>query len=109
MMSRGVPSNSGLRLTMDSYHWPESLPPFLAGGTLVSPQGEAWVQRMMPVAGPSRAEVFDESGIRRGFVDLSPGSRLIGFGTGTEGGEVAYLTRTDSVGLKWLERHRIVR
>ena len=65
--------------------------------------------RMMPAGGPGRIEVFDEQGIRVGFIELLPRSRVIGFGEGTDAGPIAYLARTDDVGLIWLEQYGIRR
>ncbi|MFC1791290.1 hypothetical protein ACFL0I_02340 [Gemmatimonadota bacterium] len=107
-MSRGIPAGSG-GPGIDDFAWPETLPPFRQLGTLVSPRGEAWVGRMRPVDLPLRMMVFDEEGIRRGYVELPPASRLIGFGEGAGGEELAYLVRTDELGLKWLGRYRILR
>ncbi len=106
-MSRGFPA--GAFPGIDGLAWPENLPVFRVGETLVSPRGEVWVHRMMPAGGPGRIEVFDEQGIRVGFIELLPRSRVIGFGEGTDAGSIAYLARTDDVGLIWLERYRIRR
>jgi len=104
---RGVPP--GAAPEMDDFEWPEELPLLRVEGTLVSPRMEAWVQRMVPAGNVPRVEVFDSTGIRTGFVDLPLGSKLIGFGSGPEGEEAAYLVRTDEVGLLWLGRYRILR
>ncbi len=106
-LRRGVPSGSGPE--MDEFWSTEDLPLFRGGSTLVSPLGEAWVFRHLPHGASSRYEVFDSRGIRRGFVELDVDSRIIGFGTRPETEDMAYLTRTDEVGLVWLERHRILR
>ena len=106
-MGRGM--TPGTMPGVDGFAWPEILPVFMGEGTHVSPQGEAWVQRMMPAGGPGRIEVFDEQAIRVGFIELPPRSRVIGFGGVAEAARTAYVTRTDDVGLIWLERHRIVR
>ena len=91
-----------LRLSGDVAH-------LASGGTLISPRGEAWVERLMPAGGPARVEIFDERGIRLGFIELPARSKVIAFGAGTEAGSIAYLARTDDVGLIWLERFRIRR
>ena len=55
-----------------------------------------------------RVDVFDGEGIRLGYVEVPLGCRLLGFGAGTDREKTAYLVRTDEVGLKWLERYRVV-
>jgi hypothetical protein len=104
-VSRGMPP--GTELDVDEFEWPEMMPVF--SRVLVSPRGEAWVERYMPAAGPGRVDVFDNGGIRLGFIELPPQSKVIGFGTGAEPGFDVYLTRTDDVGLIWLERYRVLR
>jgi hypothetical protein len=63
----------------------------------------------MPAGGEGRVDVFDERGIRMGFIELTPGSKVIGFGARVDAGSIAYLARTDDVGLIWLERYRVLR
>jgi hypothetical protein len=106
-MSRGIPP--GFFRGFDDFEWPETLPVFRQEGALVSPSGEAWVERMMPAGEQGRVDVFDEQGVRKGFVGLPPRSRIIAFGADTDSGELAYLTRIDDMGLVWLERYRITR
>jgi len=106
-MSRGFPA--GTFPGIDGLAWPENLPVFHVGETLVSPRGEAWVHRMMPAGGPGRIEVFDERAIRVGLIELPPQSKVIGFAAGGEPGSEVYVARTDDVGLIWLERFRIRR
>jgi hypothetical protein len=36
-------------------------------------------------------------------------SRILGFGNTRDGEEVAYIVRTDDVGLRWLEQYRVVK
>ena len=106
-MARGVPA--GFFGGTDEFEWPETMPAFRLKGTLVSPQGEAWVERMMPAGEAGRVEIFDERGIRLGFVELPLRARVVGFTGGNDAGSMAYVARTDDVGLIWLERYRIVR
>jgi hypothetical protein len=106
-MRRGVPAGDGLGI--EDFEWPELLPPFRVEGTLVSPAGEAWVSRFMPSERAPRIEIFDDAGNWMGYVELPPKSKLIGFGSSPGGESVAYLVRTDEVGLIWLERYRIQR
>jgi hypothetical protein len=106
-MSRGLPP--GTALGIDDLAFPETLPIFRVEGTLISPRGEAWVERLMPAGRSARVEVFDDRGIRLGFIELPARSKVIAFGEGAEAGSIAYLARTDDVGLIWLERYRIRR
>ena len=101
-MRRGISGASGPRV--EDFEWPESFPPFRSGRTLVSPEGEAWVERYVPADAPAKCEVFGPDGVRAGTVVLPPGSRLLGFGR-----DRVYLVRTDDVGLKWLERYVVHR
>ena len=85
-MARGVPA--GFFGGTDSFEWPETLPVFRLEGTLVSPQGEAWVERMMPAGELGRVEIFDERGIRTGFLELPSQARVIGFTAGGDAGSI---------------------
>jgi hypothetical protein len=107
-MSRGL-FRGGDVPDIGDYEWEENLPPFRPSRTLVSPRGEVWVERWLPVDSFPRIEVFGEDGIRRGPMILPPGRRVIGFGETLEGGETVYLARTDEYDLRWLERYRVVR
>ena len=107
-MSRGLP-DSGDGPQVDDFEWAESFPAFRNDRTLISPSGEAWVQRWLPENEDSRWEVFDEWGIRLGSVVLPPHHQLIGFGRTPAGDETAYMVRADEYDLKWLERYRVVR
>lgn len=104
-MARGLPP--GAEPGMDDFAWPERLPAFRPMGTLISPRGEAWVQRIMPQTMAPRYDVFDREGLRLGSVDLPPGSKVIGFGARPATQDRLYLTRTDEVGLVWLESYRL--
>ena len=106
-MRRGIPLGQGPRI--DDFQWPETLPVFRPNGTLVSPSGEAWVNRVMPRSMPPRYELFDGSGVHLGFVELPAGGTVIGFGTHPETRDRVYLARVDDLGLIWLERCRLVR
>lgn len=107
-MSRGIRA-SGDGPSVDDYEWAESFPPFRSDRVIISPRGEVWVERYLPVGENTRWEVFDQEGLWQGSVTLPPGYQLLAFGHGGEGREVAYLTRTDEYQLKWLERHGVVR
>jgi len=104
-MSRGIPAS--YFENRDGFEWPETLPVFRLSGTVVSPRGEAWVTRMMPAGVPGRVDVFSDQGIRLGFVELPTGAKVVGFGSGPD--EIAYIARTDDMGLVWLERYNVIR
>jgi hypothetical protein len=108
-MRRGGPPGGAEGPSQEDFEWAETLPPFRLEGSLVSPDGELWVERMLPASRPPRMDVFDDLGVRVGFVELPARSRLIGFGSTADGERAAYLVRTDEVGLKWLARYRVVR
>jgi hypothetical protein len=85
--------------------WPTTKPPFSPGATWIAPNAEVWVMRSraandsVPVA-----DVFDDQGRRVGSVRLPAGTRLVGFGAAS-----AYLVRTDSDGLQFLQRYSLGR
>jgi hypothetical protein len=108
-MSRGGGFGGGGRPSVDDSEWAETHPPFRPEWSRVSPAGEVWVQRWLPSDEQQRMDVFDSAGILRGSVEVPAESRLIGFEAGSGAGEVAYLVRTDDLGLQWLERYRVVR
>lgn len=103
-MRRGLPG--GAMPAMEEFDWPETLPLFRSAA--ISPEGELWVERVMPRSHLPRYDVFDELGGALGYVELPHDSRIIGFGNGARGTSVVYLARTDAVGFKWLERYRVV-
>ncbi len=85
-----------------AYEWPNRMPAFRAGATVVDPRGGIWVGRTTKVGDASLYDIFDGEGNKTGEVTFSPNSTIIGFGSGT-----AYVVRTDEFGLQWLERYRI--
>ncbi len=107
-MRRGLPQRGEDGPGVDDFEWAETLPPFRPEGIHVSPEGEAWVERMLPASHPPRMDVFDGRGVRVGWVELPARTRLIGFGMGRGGSRAAYLVRTDEVGLKWLGRYLVL-
>ena len=107
VIQRGVPEGS--RVGVDDFTWPETLPINRVGGVRISPSGEVWVERLMPFGEPARFEVFDDNGTHRGFLELPSNSRIIGFRDRTETDNIAYVARTDNVGLIWLDRYRVLR
>jgi hypothetical protein len=108
-MRRGGGGGFGGPPSLDDFEFAEVFPPFQNGRTLVSPAGEAWVERMGHVSVPMELDIFDGQGVRIATVEMPQGSRLIGFGHRPGGGDVAYVARMDEVGLWWLERYRIER
>ncbi len=89
------PSTEGL-------NWPETKPPFAAGGVAVTPEGELWLLRSRPASDPVPSyDVFDAQGRVVKRVLLPKGTRLVGFGKGT-----AYLVRADDDGLEYLMRFK---
>ncbi len=108
-MMRGGSMGMGQEPSVSDYEWAESFAPFRPDRSRVSPENEVWVQRWLPADRPQLMDVFDSAGVRIGSVELPEGTRLMGFGHGPDGTEVAYLTRTDEVGLVWLSRYRVVR
>jgi hypothetical protein len=110
MMSRGgMRMGGGDDPSVDDFQWAEEFPAFQPDRSVVSLENELWVQRYVPVGQPPVMDVFGPDGIRTGSVQIPEASRLLGFGHGPRGGEVAYFVRTDEVGLMWLERYRVVR
>jgi hypothetical protein len=105
-MARGM--MPGTMPSVDKFAWPETLPIFRGGATLVSPRDEVWIHRMMPAAVQGRIEVFDGQGVRLGFIEMPAQSRVVGFSPGGEPGSIVYVTRTDDMGLVWLERYRVL-
>jgi len=93
----GAPSDD---VDLDSYVWPEYMPPFLGSRINVDSEGRAWVRAARRAGDQPAYDVFDASGTREMVVRLMSGSRVIGFGNGK-----VYVVRMDSVGLQYLERY----
>ncbi len=108
-MSRGGSLGGGDPPSVEDQEWGETFPPFRNRRAIVSPQNEVWVQRWLPVDQPPMMDVFGPDGVLMGSVIVPENSQLIGFGQGPGGGDVAYIVRTDEVGLQWLERYRVIR
>ena len=89
---------------IDSYDWPDVLPPFRPRRSRVTLAGELWVERYVSAGEPPLVDVFDDRGIKVGEFTMATGRRVAGFGEG-----VAFLVYSDGDGLQWLERYRIVR
>ena len=85
---------------IDGFDWPESKPAFVARGVWMTPQGEAWVQRHVPAGEDVVFDVFDGEGVLKARVRFPSDRQISGFGR-----ETVYATRTDELGLQWLERY----
>jgi hypothetical protein len=86
---------------IDSLDWPETKPAFADDGIWVTPEGYMWVRRQVAAGEPVRFDVFGPDANLRGAIMLPAGRRIVGFGRDT-----VYVTRTDDLGLQWLERYR---
>ena len=87
---------------LDSYSWPDELPPFYGSRIPIDPRGRAWVRTRGRAEAPPPYHVFSASGQQEIVVELLPGRRVVGFGDGK-----AYLVRMDEYGLHYLERHAL--
>lgn len=99
-MSRG--GGGGGAPDIGAYEWPNRMPAFRTGATVIDPHGGIWVGRTTRVGEAAVYDVFDGEGNKISEVTFSPNSTIIGFGAGT-----AYVVRKDEFGLQWLERYRI--
>jgi len=88
---------------IDTYEWPDEMPPFQTRRSRVTPDGELWVERYGSAGSAPVVDVFDARGVRIAEVQLPPRSRVVGFGEGT-----VYLVRTDELDLQWLQVYRVV-
>ncbi len=98
--SRGGP---GGNRSINDLDWPDEMPSFRNGSTRIDPEGRIWVGRTTRAGEPSLFDIFDGEGRPIGQVTLDPNSSIAGFG---ENGAL-YTTRTDFVGLQWLQRRRV--
>jgi hypothetical protein len=99
-ISRGGPGGDRSINDMD---WPDRMPSFRTGSSRIDPEGRIWVGRTTRAGEPSLFDVFDGEGRPIAQVTLDPNSSIVGFGA--DG--VLYTTRTDFVGLQWLQRRRV--
>ena len=98
--SRGGP---GGNRSINDLDWPSEMPSFRTGSTRIDPEGRIWVGRTMRAGEPSQFDIFDGEGRPIGQVTLDPNSSIVGFGANG----ALYTTRTDFVGLQWLQRRRV--
>lgn len=97
-MRRGGGNARPAEASAADYEWPETLPAFRSGRSIVGPDGRLWVERYSAVGSPVIYDVFDGAGVRRARYQLPAGQRIIGL---TE--RAIYAVRTDELGLNWLE------
>lgn len=87
---------------IDNLEWPEAKPAFVGNGVWVTPEGDMWVRRHVAAGEPVRFDVFGPEANVQGAITLPAGRQVVGFGRGA-----VYVTRTDDLGLQWLERYRL--
>jgi hypothetical protein len=107
-MQRGGSGAGGDGPSVEEETWGESFPPFRTRRSVVSPANDVWVLRWLPVDREPMMDVFGPDGVLKGSVIIPRDRRLIGFGEGPQGADLAYFVRTDEVDLQWLERYRVV-
>jgi hypothetical protein len=100
-LSRGT--SGGSRPEVEAFEWPNMMPPFRAGRTIVSPDGSVWVERYVSANDPPIIDVFDARGQKVTEIELPLGRRVVSFGASH-----VYLVRKDELDLQWLERYRVV-
>jgi hypothetical protein len=84
--------------------WPEFMPPFYDNAVSFAPDGNLWVQRIVPANSKGSVDVIDRAGRVAGRVIIPSGSRVAGFG-----GSSVYLVRRDANGLEYLQRYPLPR
>ena len=85
--------------------WPETLPPFLTGATLVAPDGRLWIQRTPSADHPeSRYDIVGRRGTIEGRLTTDARTRVVGFGR-----EAMFSVETDDDGIQHLRRHPLPR
>lgn len=100
-LSRGT--SRGGESDIESFEWPNTMPPFRAGRTVVAPDGNVWVERYVSADARPIIDVFDPRGEKVTEIELPLGRRVVSFGANH-----VYLVRKDEVDLRWLERYRVV-
>ena len=101
--SRGGSGGPGGNRSLNDLDWPDRMPSFRNGSSRIDSEGRIWVGRTTRAGEPSLFDIFDREGRPIGQVTLDPNSSIVGFGA--DG--VIYTTRTDQVGLQWLQRRRV--
>jgi hypothetical protein len=72
-------------------HFPPTLPPFIAGDLVTTPEGEIWIPRSFASADKFRVyEIYDARGTLTGRARLNADSRVVGFGASS-----VYVARVD--------------
>ncbi len=100
-MSFGRGGGGGGDSGVEDYEWPDVMPAFAAGGVRVTPEGDAWVRRSVPVGDDAVFEVFGADGQLKERITFPAARRIAGFGP-----EHVYMVRNDEFDLQWLERYR---
>ncbi len=95
---------SGQRREIESYDWPDEMPPFAEGRILVDSDGHAWIRRSMKAGEPVTYDLFDTTGSRVRTVQISQDRLLAGFGDGT-----VYVSRFDEFDQQYLEKYALPR
>ena len=90
----------GRQASADDYEWPETKPPFVAGGVVTAPTGDLWVPRYVAANDAPAYDVFGPDGRLLRRVVLPVGRRLEGFGN-----RAIYLSRADDSDLRYLEKY----
>jgi hypothetical protein len=81
--------------------WPETKPPFAAGGVFVAPNGDTWITRSRSAMDDvPTVDVFSPKAQLIGRMVLPKSTTVFAFGA-----RAVYLVRTDSDGLQYLQRH----
>lgn len=89
------------RPDISSMEWPETMPPFPAGGVLATRDGQLWVERSRPARADERTyDIFDGGGQRVRQVVVANGGEVQWVD-----GSTVYVVREDSDGLQWIERY----
>jgi hypothetical protein len=92
-------SRERVRLAWPDSIFPAVMPPFEANGALLAPNGDIWVRRTGPTAGPARVDILDAHGNLRATLRLPVRSRLFALGASH-----LYLLVVDADGFQTLER-----
>jgi hypothetical protein len=94
------------RYYVEPEEWPSTLPPFVDRGywdaavVILTDDGGLVVKRAVPADAPPSYDVFDDSGLLRGRVELPLNSRIVAFGD-----KSVYVVRRDDFGLEFVERY----
>lgn len=94
-------SATTITIRIEEPEWPATMPPFVAGSVMVSPDGQVWVRRSgAPSDATVSVDVFGARGALKRTVLLPAGCVIAGFGP-----QVVFVVRTDEVGLQYLRKY----